>query len=103
MVRRVVDVHPQAIAEGREARIWYRARSQIVEERFRVALRRAIEEIRKAPERWPPDADGLRGCRVAGFPYRLINWTDGADSLVLAIAHARRRPGYWKGRLDDQE
>lgn len=88
--------------EGREARNWYRSRSKVVEERFRAALRRAIEEIREAPERWPPDSDGLRSFRVAGFPYRLIYWTDGADSLVLAIAHARRRPGYWKDRLSGQ-
>lgn len=99
MTRRVVDLHPEAIAEGREARNWYRERSHDVEDRFRVALRRAIREIAEAPERWPPDDDGLRSGRVAGFPYRLFYWTDGEYSLVLAIAHAKRRPGYWKGRL----
>ena len=99
MARRVVDLHPEAVAEGREARLWYRARSQSVEERFRVALRRAIGDIRDAPERWPPDDDGLRSCRVAGFPYRLIYWTDGDYSLVVAIAPSKRRPGYWKERL----
>lgn len=77
MARKVVDLHPEAIAEGREARLWYRTRSQSIDERFRVALRRAIGDIRQAPERWPPDDDGLRYCRVAGFPYRLIYWTDG--------------------------
>ena len=51
MARRVVDLHPEAIAEGREARNWYRERSRDVEERFRVALRRAIREIRETPER----------------------------------------------------
>jgi hypothetical protein len=51
MARRVVDLHSEAIAEGREARFWYRARSQSVEERFRVSLRRAIGDIREAPER----------------------------------------------------
>jgi hypothetical protein len=99
MARRVVDLHPEAIAEGREARLWYRARSQSVEERFRLSLRRAIGDIRKAPERWPPDDAGLRSCPVAGFPYRLIYWTDGDYSLVVAIAHSKRRPGYWKARL----
>jgi hypothetical protein len=77
MARRVVDLHPAAIAEGREARNWYRERSRDVEERFRVALQRAIRDIREAPERWPADEDGLRSCRVVGFPYRLIYWTEG--------------------------
>lgn len=99
MARRVVDFHPEAIAEGREARLWYRDRSQGVEERFRRALRRAIADIREAPDRWPADDDGLRCCRMAGFPYRLIYWTDGSYSLVVAIAHNKRRPGYWRERL----
>jgi len=99
MARRVVDLHPEAIAEGREARLWYRLRSRVVEERFRLALRHAIATIREAPERWPADDDGLRQCRVVGFPYRLIYWTDGEYSLVVAIAHSKRRPGYWRERL----
>jgi hypothetical protein len=99
MARRVVDLHPEAIVEGREARNWYRERSHDVEERFRVALRRSIREIREVPERWPADGDGLRSCRVAGFPYRLIYWSEGDCSLVVAIAHSKRRPGYWKVRL----
>jgi len=90
--------NPEAIADGREARIWYRLRSPAVEERFRVALRRAIATIREAPERWPADEDGLRHCRVLGFPHRLIYWTEGDYSLVVAIAHNKRRPGYWKER-----
>jgi len=99
MTRRVVDLHPEAIAEGREARLWYGLRSQTVEDRFRLALRRAIASIRQAPERWPADDVDLRQCRVVGFPYRLIYWTDGESSLVVAIAHNKRRPGYWRERL----
>ena len=99
MARRVVDLHPEAIAEGREARLWYRLRSEAVEERLRLALRRAIASVRASPERWRADDDGLRHCRVVGFPYRLIYWTDGPYSLVVAIAHNSRRPGYWKERL----
>jgi hypothetical protein len=52
MARRVVDLHPEAIGEGREVRNWYRERSYDVEERFRVALRRAIREtLRNAGHR----------------------------------------------------
>jgi hypothetical protein len=99
MARRVVDLHPEAIVEGRAARNWYRARSHDVEERFRVALRRAIQEVREVAERWPADGDGLRSCRLAGFPYRLIYWSEGDYSLVVAVAHSKRGPGYWKLRL----
>src|SRR5262245_59769316 len=99
MGRRIVDLHPDAIAEGREAHLWYRQRSPAVEDRLRQALRRAIASILASPERWAADADGFRHCRVRGFPYRLIYWTDGEYSVVVAIAHTKRRPGYWKQRL----
>jgi hypothetical protein len=33
------------------------------------------------------------------FPYSLVYKTDGTDSLILAIAHARRKPGDWEPRL----
>jgi hypothetical protein len=36
---------------------------------------------------------------VPGFPYRLIYWTAGESSLLVAIAHRKRRPGCWKERL----
>ena len=100
MARRVVSLHPKRSSEGREARNWYRERSQDVEERFRVALRRAIREIREVPRTL---AGGrtitFRSYRIAGFPYRLIYWTEGDYSLVVAIAHSDRHPGYWKARL----
>lgn len=64
-----------------------------------MALRRAIGEVRGAPERWPADDHGLRACRVPGFPYRLIYWNDGDYSLIVAIAHGKRRPRYWSDRL----
>jgi plasmid stabilization system protein ParE len=99
MPRRIVDLHPEAIAEGREARRWYAAQSPQAAERFRQELKRAIRSIGDAPERWPPDEDGLRRLRLNGFPYSLVYWTDGNDSLIVSVAHAKRRPEYWRRRL----
>jgi toxin ParE2 len=33
------------------------------------------------------------------FPYSVVYTQDGADILVLAIAHQHRKPNYWKTRL----
>ena len=99
MARRIVELHPEGLAEGREARLWYAARSPHAAERFRLELKRVIQSIRDAPERWPADDDGLRRARLIGFPYSLVYWTDGSDSLVVSIAHAHRRPGFWRRRL----
>jgi toxin ParE1/3/4 len=35
---------------------------------------------------------------VDGFPYRLIYRERVDDLYIVAVAHASRRPGYWKRR-----
>ena len=99
MKRSVVDIHPEAILEGRDARDWYFSKSAQAEEAFRMELERAIRLIREAPETWPRYLHGTRRFILTAFPYSLVYTTDGSYSLVIAIAHANRKPGYWKQRL----
>jgi mRNA-degrading endonuclease RelE of RelBE toxin-antitoxin system len=33
------------------------------------------------------------------FPYRLIYGVDGEEVVVYAVAHVRRKPGYWRKRI----
>jgi len=42
----------------------------------------------------------IRRCRLHRFPYSVIYTQDGADILVLAVAHQHRKPGYWRKRLN---
>ena len=100
MSRKIVDLHPEAIAEGREARQWYLSRSTQAEEAFRRELERAIRLIRDTPKTWPRYLHGTRRVVLTGFPYSIVYTTDGSYSLVLAIAHAKRKPGYWKKRSE---
>jgi hypothetical protein len=37
--------------------------------------------------------------RLHRFPYRVVSLETGSDVLVVAVAHDRRRPGYWTRRL----
>lgn len=99
MGRRIVDLHPEAVAEGREAREWYRARSAQAAELFRRELEQAIGRIREAPETWPRYLHGTRRYVLRVFPYSVIYTTDGENALVLAIAHSKRKPEYWKARV----
>ena len=42
---------------------------------------------------------GVRRCPVPRFPFSLV-FVELADEMrVLAVAHSRRRPGYWRSRL----
>jgi hypothetical protein len=36
------------------------------------------------------------------FPFALVYRPDDMGIVVFALAHHARRPGYWRGRLDDR-
>lgn len=57
------------------------------------------------PEAWPPVSGGdrkpiVRRKGVAGFPYGVIYYTTDSEIVIVAYAHERRHPGYWKHRID---
>ena len=41
---------------------------------------------------------GRRRFPLRRFPYSVIYYTKGDELRVIALAHHRRRPGYWAGR-----
>lgn len=97
-------LHEEAAAEYLEAVRWYRARSQDVARRFRGAVGASIALVRENPTRWGllpkvPQQLAIRRVRVKDFPYSVIYMVHDAEVVVLAIAHGRRRPGYWRQRL----
>jgi plasmid stabilization system protein ParE len=93
-----VEVHPAAIAEGEDAVAWYAARNEQVALQFVQELDRAIVRIAEAPHRWPPYLHGTRRIRLARFPFLIPYREDHFRILIVAIAHAKRKPGYWKER-----
>ena len=99
MTRRLVDILPQAVEDGRQAGEFYLSKSPALEEVFRQEIERAIGLIRAHPETWPRYVLGTRRFILDRFPYSLVYKTDGTYSLIVAIAHAKRRPGYWESRL----
>lgn len=46
-----------------------------------------------------PPALGIHRAGVHRFPYAVLFLDQPEVVRVLAIAHERRRPGYWRGRL----
>lgn len=68
--------------------------------RFEAALTRALEEVREAPTRWPRLEGEVRRCPLARpfDDWALVYVIDGDIVVVVAVAHAKRRPGFWGGR-----
>ncbi|MGE0602064.1 MAG: type II toxin-antitoxin system RelE/ParE family toxin [Dehalococcoidia bacterium] len=77
------------------------ARSVGQAERFADEFEAAVERILAFPESGRVLEDGVRSLRIDGGPFSILYKVDNSLSAVefLAIAHASRRPGYWKDRV----
>ena len=60
--------------------------------------RRASRRILSAPEPWRVLESDVC-CFVRLFPYRVFFTIERDYVLIIAVAHDKREPGYWKNRL----
>jgi toxin ParE1/3/4 len=95
---RPVEVHPQAVLEAQAAYKWYRDRNDAAAQAFLAELDRAVELISENPMRWPIHLHGTRHFLLRRFPFGVVYRELGETLQIVAVAHGRRKPGYWKGR-----
>ncbi|WP_152361091.1 type II toxin-antitoxin system RelE/ParE family toxin [Microlunatus speluncae] len=97
--------HPEARAEFMADIDWYDGRDAGVGARFVAGVRAAIDSAAEAPDAWATwpgwNRDPIvRSKGVTGFPYRVVYFVaENGDLIVLAVAHSKRRPGYWRDRI----
>ena len=93
---------PAADKELVEAAQWYEDRCDGMGVRFLSAIIQTCSNVEKHPLRYPPPPGrtkrDVRRAIVDGFPYLIVYEIRGPDLIVIAVAHARRRPGYWNRR-----
>jgi plasmid stabilization system protein ParE len=99
VTRRSVHIHPAALEEAEAATDWYAERSQRAAEGFLNELGRAIEQISEHPEQFPAFEFGMRRIVLRKYPYLLVYRENAASVEIVAVAHGRRRPGYWRNRV----
>jgi plasmid stabilization system protein ParE len=99
MVSSPFRFHPDAREEFRGAIRWHRPQSLLAASEFRVAVSAAIRVIAEAPKRWPKYLHGTRRFVLQRFPFFVVYLDDPELVTVLAVAHTKRKPGYWKGRV----
>jgi toxin ParE1/3/4 len=92
--------HPEAREEVSESMDFYERRLAGLGLRFLTAVEHTTERIAAAPEAGAPIETNYRKRIVPGFPYNIIYrvWED--HVFLVAVAHHRRRPGYWRERAD---
>ncbi len=89
-----------AQAELDEAIAWYAQQAPGLGEAFLIETLKVVQLVEQFPGAWHPLTPQIRRCRLKRFPYSVVYTQDGADLLVLAIAHQHRRPNYWRNRLN---
>jgi len=94
-----VEFHPSAGDEVVAIKRWYLERSEDAAARFEEELRQVVVGLEEYPMRWRERSAGVRQHVMHRFPFLVVYRVKQAIVEVVAVAHGRRRPGYWKSRL----
>ncbi|MDH4073670.1 MAG: type II toxin-antitoxin system RelE/ParE family toxin [Gammaproteobacteria bacterium] len=65
---------------------------------LKAETQRATQLLLTTPSIGEPVGKGFRRFPLRRFPFALIYRIDGDRLRILAVAHRRRRPGYWSQR-----
>lgn len=97
-MKRVI-FHPEAKAEANGAIDWYWAQSRSAALELAKELRNAYSKLRRAPKVCPIYIHGTRRVILDRFPFSVVFREVPTGLQIVAVAHAKRRPGYWARRL----
>lgn len=92
-------LHPDAWLEFEAADHWYLSRSLDASIAFLTDVYAALENISQAPRRCPKYLHGTRRFVLHRFPFSVVYLDDPDSVTIVAVAHSKRKPGYWKRRV----
>lgn len=95
---RELRLHQDALRELNDAAGYYDHESAGLGSVFVDEVEAGFARIRMHPDAAPEVASGVRKLALARFPYSLVYESREDSVRILAVAHQRRRPHYWRGR-----
>ena len=90
---------PPAETELLEGISHYAAISPELGIRFEQAVAEAVRKAVAHPERGAPRSRSTRRWLVKSFPFGIIYRASASEVLIVAVAHQRKKPEYWAGRI----
>jgi plasmid stabilization system protein ParE len=93
-----ISIHEIAETEINEAADFYDLESPGLGNVFIDEIQRAIQSIVEFPAAAPLVRGRVRKRIVSKFPYSLVYAARENEVRILAVAHHKRRPFYWRGR-----
>ena len=94
-----VEFHPEAAAEFTAASAYYEEEVPGLGDAFITELERVAELIKQHPFLGSPIDEIFRRAVLVRFPFSAIYCLEEDTLLIVAVAHQRRKPGYWRGRV----
>ncbi|WP_020589902.1 type II toxin-antitoxin system RelE/ParE family toxin [Desulfobacter curvatus] len=94
----IVEFLEEAELELFEAATWYESKEPGLGKRFRNEVAHVLDRILEDPTLWREHSSGYRRVNCPVFPYYIPFFIRGEKILIAAVAHERRKPGYWKYR-----
>lgn len=93
-------LHPEAALEHQQQVLYYQEQQRGLGVRYHAAFKVDLASACAAPHRFKVVRQpAIRKVGLQGFPFSVIYREVGDAVQVLAVAHHRRRPEYWAGRL----
>lgn len=92
--------HPEAEREFFEQQSYYDECEAGLGARFAYEVWKGIKLICESPQLFAP-AYGVRNCFLQIFPFNIVFEELDGVIVIYAVAHTRRRPGYWRNRVSD--
>ncbi len=97
-MKRII-VHSEAELELWQAVDYYETKYVGLGLDLEQEVSRSLVDIQEAPDRWPAKIHGARCRLLHRFPYA-IYYLELQDVIwVVAVAHTRRKPYYWRNRI----
>jgi toxin ParE1/3/4 len=96
---------PGALRDLTEAASWYEGQQPGLSDRFLEELEKQLALIRNHPLAFPTTREiknsKVRRALFPRFPYAIVFLERETDIRIIAVAHHKRRPGYWLHRVRD--
>lgn len=96
---RMVVFHDLAEAELNEAARYYEQEVTGLGKVFIGEVERVVGQIREHPEAAPAIFKAVRRKLLRRFPFSIMYSVTDTTVSILAVAHHKRRPFYWRNRI----